>query len=347
MRQSGTIYRMSLKGGTSKAAFNSDNSLIMANNDRPEVAELRFANMEEKINTKSTKTALKNISFEDLDLSEEEVQQEKELTGMSANENDTSDASSRLSDEQPSETSENGSFPFLLSPEQLLRNDISMIMKRRALLNYGLDPVKTVELIDSSKALQNNAYIRNTWRWLSIAKVSVDDGTMVSGELDLGYEGILGIWNGLDGLSKQNRYREGTILTEKQFSRELEKIIKMRGKYKLRMGESKGLQTFTNSSKPVQRKLCMVISGWDLDPSDYEEKYQNLINANHYEKAAGWAVFFGDVTKAIEILSSAKKERLRLIATAIAGYLAYKDQPGNNAWREQCRSCLLYTSRCV
>lgn len=337
MRQSGTIYRMSLKGGTSKAAFNSDNSLIMANNDRPEVAELRFANMEEKINTKSTKTALKNISFEDLDLSEEEVQQEKELTGMSANENDTSDASSRLSDEQPSETSENGSFPFLLSPEQLLRNDISMIMKRRALLNYGLDPVKTVELIDSSKALQNNAYIRNTWRWLSIAKVSVDDGTMVSGELDLGYEGILGIWNGLDGLSKQNRYREGTILTEKQFSRELEKIIKMRGKYKLRMGESKGLQTFTNSSKPVQRKLCMVISGWDLDPSDYEEKYQNLINANHYEKAAGWAVFFGDVTKAIEILSSAKKERLRLIATAIAGYLAYKDQPGNNAWREQCR----------
>lgn len=46
---------------------------------------------------------------------------------------------------------------------------------------------------------------------------------------------------------------------------------------------------------------------------------------------------FGDIPKAVEILGSAKKERLRLIATAIAGYLAYKDLPGNNAWRQQCR----------
>ncbi|KAM3164370.1 SEH-associated protein 4 [Lachancea thermotolerans] len=339
MRQSGTIYRMSLKGGMSRAVFNSDNNMLMTNNDLSEATELRLADANDKINTDKTSTSLKNLSFEDLDISDEDYQPEEETSNGFSSDTENSEASSKASFEQDIEghpLSDQG-YQVLLKPEKLLRNDISMIMKRRALLNYGLDPVKTVELIDSSKALQNNAYIRNTWRWLSIAKASVDDGTMVSGELDLGYEGILGIWNGLDGLSKQNRCREGAILTEKQLNRELEKIIKMRGKNKSRMGESKGLLTFTNSNKTVQRKLCMVISGWDLNPSDYEEKYRNLIKANHYEKAAGWAVFFGDVTKAIEILSSAKKERLRLIATAIAGYLAYKNQPGNNAWRQQCR----------
>ncbi|SCU97545.1 LADA_0H06832g1_1 [Lachancea dasiensis] len=338
MRQSGTVYRMSLQGGTSKAAFNCDNSLLMANNDRPSVADFSVAKLDEKVSMNGNATASKGLSFEDLDLSDEEDDQN---SSKESQDKDSIDYSSHDSDnERPSRSasSHDERVPFLLKPEVLLQNDISMIMKRRALLNYGLDPVKTVELIDKSRSLQNNAYIRNTWRWLSIAKASVDDGTMVSGELDLGYEGILGIWNGLDGLLKQDRCREGTILTERQLSRELEKIIRMRGKYRSRMGESKGLQTFGNSAKHTQRKLCMIISGWDLTPSDFEEKYKNLIKANHYEKAAGWAVFFGDVTKAIEILSSAKKERLRLIATAIAGYLAYKDQPGNNAWRQQCRN---------
>ncbi|SCW00118.1 LAFE_0B09846g1_1 [Lachancea fermentati] len=340
MRQSGTIYRMSLDEGISKAAFNSNNDVLFSNNDRSYVEELRITNNDDSLEANHIAKEMKNLSFEDLDISEGELQFEIEESESISPQGDEDDSQLEDADDGASanrEMSSSGNYSFLLKPEQLLQNDISMIMKRRALLGYGLDPMSTVELIDCSKSLQNNAYIRNTWRWLSIAKASVDDGTMVSGELDLGYEGILGIWNALDGLSKQDRYRQGTIFTEKQLNKELEKIIQMRGKNKSRGGNSNGLSTFANSNKPIQRKLCMIISGWDLTPADYEEKYQNLIKLNHYEKAAGWAVFFGDVTRAIEILSSAKKERLRLIATAIAGYLAYKDQPGNNAWRQQCR----------
>lgn len=157
---------------------------------------------------------------------------------------------------------------------------------------------------------------------MAIAKASIDDGTMVSGDLDLGYEGVIGIWNGLEGLSNQNRYREGILFTEKQLNKELEKIIKVRGKNKNRASNVSSLSSELNSKKSIQRKLCMVISGWDLSAADYEEKYKSLIDQNHYEKAAGWAVFFGDVQRAISILSSAKKERLHLIAAAIAGYQA-------------------------
>ncbi|SCU83597.1 LAFA_0D04566g1_1 [Lachancea sp. 'fantastica'] len=337
MRQSGTLFRMALKGGVSRIAFNCNNSLLMANDERTSVEELEIADLSEKTTNEDKAAALKNLSFEDLDLSDQEEEQKNEdqKNDPSLLEMNSKDAQNQH--ESRSRNSSVGGLGFLLKPESLLENDISMIMKRRALHNYGLDPLKTVEFIDISKSLQNNAYIRNTWRWLSIVKASVDDGTMVSGELDLGYEGILGIWNGLDGLSQQDRYSRGANLTEKQLGRELEKIVRMRGKYRSKMGESSGAISFANSTKPIQRRLCMIISGWDLHPSEYEAKYQGLIKANLYEKAAGWAVFFGDVTKAIEILSSAKKERLRLIATAIAGYLAYKDQPGNNAWRQQCR----------
>ena len=82
--------------------------------------------------------------------------------------------------------------------------------------------------------------------------------------------------------------------------------------------------------KKAQRKLCLIVCGWYFTDSEFEEKLQLLISLGYYEKAAGWAVFHGDVPKAISILSHAKTERLRLIATAVAGYLAYKNSHVNS-----------------
>lgn len=331
MRQSGTIYRMPISEVCSKAILNNRNSLLLSNFENTEIDEIRVNNEHEKSNLENVKTVLKNLSFEDLDVSEDyfpsghdEPNNEIEYSELSEEEND---GSNDVLD------SKRG-FELFWKPEKLLEKDISVIMRTRASLGYGLDPMNTVEMIDSSKNLQNNAYIRNTWRWIAIAKASVDDGTMVSGDLDLGYEGVIGIWNGINGISNQDRYRQETILSDKQLNKEMEKIIKLRRKNRDR---NSPIANAAGSPKYVQRRLCLIISGWDLSRSDYEDKYNIIMKNGHYEKAAAWAVFFGDIPKAVEILGSAKKERLRLIATAIAGYLAYKDLPGNNAWRQQCR----------
>ncbi|AMD21243.1 HEL037Cp [Eremothecium sinecaudum] len=338
MRQSGTIYRMVKREGISKVAFNNFNGFITLNTSTADAEELKLSSGAQLSITNNLIAGIKNLTFEDLDLSENtNFDSDFDETNSVDQEFNNSDFETDEEQEECRDSASFGKHRYLLKPEKLLQNDISTIMRIRATLGYGLDPMSTVELIDRSKSLQNNAYIRNTWRWIAIAKSSVEDGTMVSGELDLGYEGILDIWNGLEGLSNQNRYKEGSSFTEKQLIKELEKIIVMRGKTKLRVGNTRQIGTLVNTSKPIQRRLCMVISGWDLSPVEIEEKYSNLISLNNYEKAAGWAVFFGDVQKAIEILSSAKKERLRLIATAIAGYFVYKDHPGDNAWRQQCR----------
>lgn len=327
MRQSGTIYRMNVEQGFSQSKINNYNSIMSISDQNNDVNELRITGEDEVSLLENLDTGLKNLSFEDLDTGDDLkilTLDEKKSSGSMEDDGDY------LSDSEDVKE-------FYIEAEKLLQNDISFIMRKRASLGYGLDPMKTVEMMDKSDNFNNNIYIRNTWRWMAIAKASIADGTMVSGDLDLGYEGVLGIWNGLEGLSNQNRYRSGGMLTEKQLNKELEKIIKMRSKSKNKIGNVSSLNSEMSSKKAIQRRLCMIISGWDLSPSDYEEKYKSLIAQNHYEKAAAWAVFLGDVQKAISILGSANKERLRLIAAAIAGYQAYSEKPGDNAWRQQCR----------
>ncbi|CCF59142.1 hypothetical protein KAFR_0G01090 [Kazachstania africana CBS 2517] len=352
MRHSGTVYRMPVIESYSKAVFNYNNSLLLTNSEVPIIDEFEVNQKQEKSNPQNVTTGLKNLSFEDLAAVDDYTPNDMRMDSSLTSDEDYADEHHNHlhhsddgendplydADEDPHNLlEEDADFNLYWKPERLLQKDISVIMRMRAKVGYGLDPITTVETIDKSKALQDNTYIRNTWRWIAIAKASVDDGTMVSGDLDLGYEGILGIWNGLNGFSNQNRYREDTILSDKQLNKEMEKIIRLRKRNKGGSSHKNLMSKFSDSPKIIQRRLCLIISGWDLSPTDYEEKYNLIIKNGHYEKAAAWAVFFGDIPKAVEILGSAKKEKLRLIATAIAGYMAYKDQPGNNAWRQQCR----------
>lgn len=346
MRQSGTVYRMPITQCYSKSTFSFNNSLLLSNCETPIIDEVVVTEDIQKSTLQNVSTGMKLLSFEDLGINDDYIPDES----SSFSENETSEDYISRNESESNESLEtfghdtkshnlfeDEHYNIFWKPERLLQKDISVIMKKRAMVGYGLDPMKTVDLIDQSKFLQNNAYIRNTWRWLAIAKASMDDGTMVSGDLDLGYEGIIGIWSGLKGLANQNRYLKEGSLTDIQLQKEMEKIIKLRKKNKATTKNISSMPNFPNSSKLIQRKLCMIISGWDLSQSDYEEKYKIIINNGHYEKAAAWAMFFGDIPKAVEILGSAKSERLKLIATAIAGYMAYKDQSGNNSWREQCR----------
>lgn len=334
MRQSGTVYRMPIPQSYTKAAFDNYNSLMLSNCEVPQFDEIRVSEDEEKSSTNNVEKGIMNLSFEDLDVADNDTQGVEDIHVGYTDDRDDSEASE---DDAEESLNDEIDYTVLWKPEKLLQQDISVIMKARAKLGYGLDPMTTVERIDGSQNLQNYSYIRNTWRWIAIAKAAVDEGSMTSKNLDLGYEGILGIWNGLNGISTQKRYSKDVISTDKQLNKEMEKIIKYRIRNKSNLGQISPLARFSDSPKQIQRKLCLIISGWDLTPADYEERYQKIIKVGHYEKAAAWAVFFGDIPKAVEILGSAKKERLRLIGTAISGYMAYKDQPGNNPWRQQCR----------
>lgn len=211
----------------------------------------------------------------------------------------------------------------LLGLAEVVDADICLTMRQRAARGYGLDCAANVAVLEAHEAL---SHLVNTWKWLLLAKRAVDKGTMVQG-VDLGYQGVLGIWKGAEEL--------GGGVTDQSFVLAVDAIVAAKG------SKTDAIHIPRDSRHKNRRKLCLLVAGWYLGDAEFDAKLGALVAAGMHEKAAGWAVFHGDVPRAIAILGAASKERLRIMLTAVAGYLAYRDLHVNSPWRDQCRKMAL------
>jgi hypothetical protein len=175
------------------------------------------------------------------------------------------------------------------------------------------------------------SYLKQVWRWLTNAEELEFKKLMITDKLDMGYEGVLGIWEGCSGLVGQNRQLESLSITEAMFD-ETVKSLSEKTPQKPYISP-----TVAHSSKVHHRIVCLKIAGWSFDIGELKDKLKQLEANGKHEQAAGWAVFHGNVDRAVEALSRSKKERLRLMATAVAGYSAYRNSLENSQWRDQCR----------
>ncbi|CCE88896.1 Piso0_001686 [Millerozyma farinosa CBS 7064] len=225
-------------------------------------------------------------------------------------------------------------FPLntFLGTTDILSSDICFTIRSRAAMGYGFNTDKNIKILEKLDGFDRQLYLRHIWRWLGLAKKSLEKGSMISYGIDLGYMGVLGIWKGASEINDQNRYsNEISHVSDEMFSQAVKSIVASKSK---KMANN---QIPSNSQSKAQRKLCLIVSGWYLNDDEFEEKLNLLLSMGQTEKAAGWLVFFGEVDRAISVLASSKKERLRLIATAVAGYLAYKTSNVNSPWKDQCR----------
>lgn len=224
-----------------------------------------------------------------------------------------------------------------MGASNVLANDVCSTICKRAQLGYSVDCDANISLLEDIDSLDNHLNLRNTWRWLGLARKSLEKGTMIADGLDMGYQGVLGIWKGAEELNDQKRStsksskKERGPITDERFLNAVKTILESKG------AKTANISIPSDSERKAQRKLCLIVSGWYLTDVEFEEKLSFLVKKGQIEKAAGWAVFHGDVDKAIEILASAKNERFRLMSTAIAGYSAYKSSTTNSPWKDQCR----------
>ncbi|CCH45343.1 WD repeat-containing protein [Wickerhamomyces ciferrii] len=314
MRQSGSVFKMPVVESQKSVKFNSFNDLLFSGSDG---------------------TFLEDVDVGGVITDMEKIKLTKPSNIAEESENDqvstTDDYENGISNEDEEDDDDEGNdveMNQFFTPQEVLENDISVRMRRRAFLGYGVDCLKNIEIIQNLKTIDNTLYLRSTWKWLDITKTSAQTGLMTSGDLDLSYEGILGIWKGIEGIQKQNRYSDA-VLKEDVLKQRITQILANRG--------SKTLP-IVKSTKEPQRRLCLIVAGWYFSPDELEQIFARLSKAGQYSKAAAWAVFTGDVSKAVTILASSKSGKLKLIATAISGYLVQQKSTKNTLWKDQCRN---------
>ena len=223
----------------------------------------------------------------------------------------------------------------ILDLSDVVKNDICSAIRQRVECGYAVDSERNYSVLENIEGAGASLLLRNTWKWITLAKKSLEKGTMVKEGVDLGYVGVLAMWKGVEELSGQNRVKNNKPVSDEMFSSTVRAIVASKGE------KSSSISVLHSSSRPLQRKLSLIVSGWYLAASEFDQKLTDLVKDGQVEKAAGWAVFHGDVSRAIAILSASKKERLQLMSTAVAGYMAYKDSNINLPWNDQCRKLSL------
>ncbi|KAG7194158.1 uncharacterized protein KQ657_004866 [Scheffersomyces spartinae] len=364
MRQGGSVFRMPVVESIEGIDFNSYNSFTFVG---PEGAESMFINSKDDATNTNllsdhhhspkslgpTKDSDKKSTgrFDPLDdlrrgseteLSEDigsSVVDDESVAGFngtqsfSKNSNARTVSRGRLGSSFQEEFEEEENYLSLtrfLSVEQVFTTDICHIIRHRAKLGYGVNCEDNILVLEDTNALSKQLFLRNTWKWISLAKRSLDKGTMISDGIDLGFQGVLGIWEGGEEIISMMPKNTNIETLDEKFSQAVKSIVSKKGK-------TAKINVHNSSEKKSQRKLCLMVSGWYFTEEELDERLNLLIELGFVEKAAGWAVFYGDVPRAIEILASSTKERLRIMSTAVAGYLAYKDSHFNSPWKDQCR----------
>lgn len=330
MRQSGSIYKMRVVDSQNSIAFNSYNDITFCGADGvgskfvKDQLSSRLTNNVDAVNNKLTGLSLTtsaDVEVEGGDIHDTSNEFIKDDTG-----NGKENENSKAYDEETE---------ALLS-DSLLENDICSTIRRRATKGYGVNAKLNMEILDSMETYETQLHLKNAWKWIDISYNLISAGKMHYSDFDFGYLGVLGIWNIDKDFMSLNRYSGFKNVTEKDVTNAAKGIVERRSRECNLL--AKPVVGFKGrSSKEVQRRLAMYVIGWDFGVRDLEEKYINLISNGNYERAAGWAIFHGDVNRAITILGDSNNENYKIMSTAIAAYSAFKDSNTNNKWRDRCR----------
>lgn len=314
MRQSGSLYRMSVSETQQAVRFNSCNDIVFsgANGTLMKVVDdveipIDYNSLKTKIPKKLSKLEIKDSSSEESASESDEEMEDIEFYG-----DDFSKAR--------------------LTASAVLENDICTTMRRRATLGYGANSEVNMDILDTLQTFDTQSQLKNAWKWVNISHQLISSGKMSYGDFDFGYLGVLGIWNLENYYHNFARYSGLMSITEKDILNAAKRIIERRSKE-----VSLSHPVYSKGKKEIQRHLAMYVIGWDFSITELEEKYVSLTEKGNYERAAGWAVFHNDVNRAVRILAQSDNEKYKIMSTAIAAYHAFSQTETNNVWKEQCR----------
>ncbi|KAH0544233.1 GATOR complex protein MIOS-B [Cotesia glomerata] len=193
-------------------------------------------------------------------------------------------------------------------------DDIAILTKRRALVDYGLIP----ELSQNGEVAENET-LKNLWQWLYLSKSLVEDGIIPS--IYNYHPGVRTVLR-LDGQNGGN----GLFMKSELINRPWVDI-----------GSNHTAKIYRSTDRDKALQLC----GWRFD-KDSNATYNNLFlerleREGQYARATAISVFNLCLRQAIDILNRGASKvsmasNLHIVAMALSGF----SEDRNSMWRELC-----------
>ncbi|KAJ3036161.1 hypothetical protein HDV00_003017 [Rhizophlyctis rosea] len=226
---------------------------------------------------------------------------------------------------------------LIMTHSSELATDMSVVMEERVLRGYSMDPDKNQEILT-----QVDGGLRELWRWIEQVKSLSSKGRMRVHNKDYSAQGIHAVIQEMTtspALAKTPYTIPGT---PRDGSSSPAAGSSAASSPQRKQEASLPFVTYTN----YYRQLALLICGWDFHGGDknsernLEQVLSSMEASGEFEKAAGWALFHSSsLSRAIQALNKSNNERLKLVATTLAGYASISTgSSASTLWQDMCRS---------
>ncbi|EJD52310.1 hypothetical protein AURDEDRAFT_158037 [Auricularia subglabra TFB-10046 SS5] len=234
------------------------------------------------------------------------------------------------------------------SSVRVVRDDISVVMRRRVLRGYGLDSFALNASITRDDPAQGET-MQSLWKWMEHSRNLFPPGGSSFHGYDFSFRGLLAIWEGFEPAAAVAPYNvplppeersslfealntDGALQESPPSVRSLSKrpVASLDGGYAeavARVNDMSGSREYALekvmviTAKPEQRRLALAICGWDLDDVALNDRIAEFEKAGLATRAACWAMFSNQHAKALEILMFSADERHRIMSGMLAALL--------------------------
>ncbi|KIJ49393.1 hypothetical protein M422DRAFT_777349 [Sphaerobolus stellatus SS14] len=242
---------------------------------------------------------------------------------------------------------------------RVVMDDISMVMRRRAIKGYGLENL--VHNADITRAETHSETLSELWLWIESSRHILAGNSRVHG-FEFANQGVLGIWEGFTPMARPSSVERDSDFESARADLanlfvhdEDEEGYRTPGRHnhrnrRLRRTQSPSDQSLGDfaaavhalnlrrgydrtvvarvavaSNKLAQRRFCLTLCGWNYGDDELMRAAARWEKEGRLTKAACWLLFTDHQDKAVECLMRSDDERLRIMSGTLSALLAQRN----------------------
>ncbi|KAM5536681.1 hypothetical protein V8D89_009608 [Ganoderma adspersum] len=244
--------------------------------------------------------------------------------------------------------------PAVKALQNVVESDISMLMRSRAAVAYGLtDPM--YNSVIAQRMTPDNPIVSELWQWvLHSQRLILSPSSIIEG-YNFSYQGLAGIWEGfrpirpsppsgqptprmaprntlfdaataspllaplnLDAPPRPSSKHGGRRRNQPPASSLPEDFLNAIDELNRRSGGSEAWKPSVSTGRLSQRRFALQLCGWSLAPDDLARAVRRWEKEGKHSQAACWLVFTEQYKPAIDMLMRSKDESLHMMSGMLA-----------------------------